>query len=201
MRSSRDNLAELGKEIMEGIKLVKFNVFDVFIITLRSKQKRPGRKLKLLQRDLEVSWRRIFPRFQGGHSRAHLLMFKRKHWRCVLTFKYEDVCRLHNLHSSGVPAFNCRGIPNCNQPYSFHHKAKNDYLNSSLAEPCIHHISSTREFFMIRTTSCILLMCRPPCLIFLPKTSKLPSILPPWRVSQSWLKSGYIDQHFNTRSD
>ena len=26
--------------------------------------------------------------------------------------------------SSGVPEFNCRGIPNCNQPYSFHHKAK-----------------------------------------------------------------------------
>ena len=39
MRSSRDNLAELGKEIMEGIKLVKFNVFDVFIITLRPKSR------------------------------------------------------------------------------------------------------------------------------------------------------------------
>ena len=131
-------------------------------------------------------------------SRWALKMIKRKHWRCVLTFKSEDVCRLHNLLFSGVPAFNCRGIPNCNQPYSFHHKAKNDYLNSSLAEPFIHHISSTREIVMIRAFSCILLMCRPPCLIFLPKTSKLPSILPPWRVSQSWLKSGYIADSVQT---
>ena len=29
----------------------------------------------------------------------------------------------YGLLFSAVPEFNCRGIPNCNQPYSFHHKA------------------------------------------------------------------------------
>jgi len=66
MRSSRDNLAQLGKEIMEGIK----------------------QKTKALATGF------------GSFVEKNLPPF-----------------------SSAVPEFNCRGIPNCNQPYSFHHKA------------------------------------------------------------------------------
>ena len=99
----------------------------------------PRQKTKALATGFGSFVEKNLPPF--SRSAWALKMIKRKHWRCVLTYKSEDVCRLHNLHSSGVPAFNCRGIPNCNQPYSFHHKAKSDHLNSSLTEPFIQYPS------------------------------------------------------------